>query len=266
MMMDEDHNVLAAEYVLGTLDPEERQRAEALMRRDANFATLVRDWEQRLGELNATVPAIEPPPEIFERIKQRLPRVSATGQVIALDVMRGRLNRWRNFGTAMAALAAALVALLVTSLLRPDLMPARLRAKPQDIEVVRTIDKPADVAGRLVAVLQKDAASPAFILTVDIDKRTMTVRRVAAEEQAGKSYELWLVSKQFPKPRSLGIVGAQEFTSGAALATYQPDTINDATYAISLEPEGGSPTGEPTGPVLWGGKLIEAVPPAQRRP
>ena len=77
MMMDEDHNVLAAEYVLGTLDPEERQRAEALMRRDANFATLVRDWEQRLGELNATVPAIEPPPEIFERIKQRLPRVSA---------------------------------------------------------------------------------------------------------------------------------------------------------------------------------------------
>jgi anti-sigma-K factor RskA len=58
-------------------------------------------------------------------------------------------------------------------------------------------------------------------------------------------------------------VGAQEFTTGPALATYQPDTINEATYAISLEPEGGSPTGEPTGPVLWGGKLIEAVPAAR---
>jgi anti-sigma-K factor RskA len=91
----------------------------------------------------------------------------------------------------------------------------------------------------------------------------MTVRRVAAQEPAGKSYELWLVSKQFPKPRSLGLVGAQEFTTGTALAAYQPETISDATYAISLEPEGGSPTGEPTGAVLWGGKLIETLPAAR---
>jgi anti-sigma-K factor RskA len=263
MTTNEDHNVLAAEYVLGTLDREERLRAEALMRQDAEFTALVRDWERRLGELNATVPAIEPPPELFERIRQRLPGAPPTAQIIALDAMRNRLTRWRSFGTAMAALAAALVAVLVTSLVRPDLMPALLRPKPEVIEVVTTIDKPTDAAGRLVAVLQKDAASPAFILTVDIDKRTMTVRRVAAEEQAGKSYELWLVSKQFSKPRSLGIVGAQEFTTGPALATFQPDTINEATYAISLEPEGGSPTGEPTGPVLWGGKLIEAVPAAR---
>jgi anti-sigma-K factor RskA len=259
MTTNEDHNVLAAEYVLGTLDREERLRAEALMRQDAEFTGLVRDWERRLGELNATVPAIEPPPELFARIRQRLPGAPPTAQIIALDAMRNRLTRWRSFGTAMAALAAALVAVLVTSLVRPDLMPAPLRPKPEVIEVVMTID----AAGRLVAVLQKDAASPAFILTVDIDKRTMTVRRVAAEEQAGKSYELWLVSKQFSKPRSLGIVGAQEFTTGPALATFQPDTINEATYAISLEPEGGSPTGEPTGPVLWGGKLIEAVPAAR---
>ena len=40
------------------------------------------------------------------------------------------------------------------------------------------------------------------------------MRRVAAEEQPGKSYELWLVSKQFAQPRSLGLVGAREFTDG----------------------------------------------------
>jgi anti-sigma-K factor RskA len=166
----------------------------------------------------------------------------------------------------MAALAAVLAAVLVTSLTRPSLLPASLRPQPRVVDITRIIEKPVDNPNRLVAVLQKDAASPAFILTVDVASRTMTVRRVAAEEQAGKSYELWLVSKQFAKPRSLGVVGAREFTTGTVLAAYPPDTISDATYAISLEPEGGSPTGEPTGPVLWGGKLIDVVPSAQQRP
>jgi len=266
MTMDEDLNVLAAEYVLGTLSLEERQRAESLAQSNTDFAALVRGWERRLGELHAMVPSVEPPLEIFERIKQRLAGGGPGGQVVALETLRNRIGRWRSFGTAMAALAAVLLALLVTSVVRPDLMPAALRPNPEVIEVVRTIEKPAETPNRLVAVLQKDAASPAFIVTVDIATRTMTVRRVAAEEQAGKSYELWLVSKQFPKPRSLGLVGAHEFTAGMALAAFQPDTIADATFAVSLEPEGGSPTGEPTGPVLWSGSLIEAVPSAQARP
>jgi anti-sigma-K factor RskA len=257
MTTNDDRDVLAAEYVLGTLDAEEREQAEALVRADASFAMLVRGWERRLGELHAGVEPVEPPAALFERIRQRVGGAERAGaQVIAFDEMRRRVARWRNFGTAMAALAAVLVALLVTSVLRPDLVPGRLRPASELAQA------PA-AAGRLVAVLQQDAASPAFILTVDVDKRTMTVRRVAAQERAGKSYELWLVSKQFPKPRSLGLVGAQEFTTGTALAAYQPETISDATYAISLEPEGGSPTGEPTGAVLWGGKLIEALPAAR---
>ena len=47
-------------------------------------------------------------------------------------------------------------------------------------------------------MFQKDDASPAFLLTFDLDKRPLTVRRVGAEPQAGKSYELWLVSDKFP--------------------------------------------------------------------
>jgi anti-sigma-K factor RskA len=256
MTNDDDRDVLAAEYVLGTLDAAERQRAEALVRSDAGFAALVGDWERRLGELHAAIEPVEPPPQVFERIRQRLAGVERNrAQVVELAEMRRRVHRWRNFGTAMAALAAVLVALLVSSVLRPDLLPAGMRPAAE------VAAGPA--ASRLVAVLQQDAASPAFILTVDVDKRLMTVRRVAAQQPTGKSYELWLVSKQFPKPRSLGLVGQQEFTTGTALAAYQPETISDATYAISLEPEGGSPTGEPTGAVLWGGKLIETLPAAR---
>ena len=261
-MMDDDLHALAAEYALGTLDGPERRKAEALLQRDAEFAAAVRDWEQRLGGLSEAVAPVDPPARLLGDIKQQLFGQRATAPVIALDAMRNKLNRWRSFGTAMAALAAVLAALLVTSLIRPDVLPPTLRPKPRVVEITRIIEKPAENPNQLVAVLQKDAASPAFILTVDVASRTMTVRRVAAEEQPGKSYELWLVSRQFAQPRSLGVVGAREFTTGKTLAAFAPDTLSDATFAISLEPEGGSPTGEPTGPVLWGGKLIDVVPSA----
>jgi anti-sigma-K factor RskA len=263
-MMNDDLQALASEYALGTLDGRERRRAEALLQRDTEFAAMVRDWEQRLGGLTEAIAPVDPPPQLLGQIKQRLGGRGSGTPVIALDAMRTKLNRWQGFGTAMAALAAVLAAVLVTSLIRPDVLPPILRPKPRVVEITRILEKPADNPSQLVAVLQKDAASPAFILTVDVARRTMTVRRVAAEEQPGKSYELWLVSKQFAQPRSLGVVGAREFTTGTALAAFPPDTISDATFAISLEPEGGSPTGEPTGPVLWGGKLIDVVPSAPR--
>ena len=113
---------------------------------------------------------------------------------------------------------------------------------------------------RLVAVLQPGPTGPAFLLTLDTQQRTLTVRKVSATAEAGKSYELWLVSDQLKTPRSLGLVGTGEFTQRPLLASYDKATIDSATYAVSLEPEGGSPTGVPTGPVLYLGKLVEATP------
>jgi anti-sigma-K factor RskA len=115
--------------------------------------------------------------------------------------------------------------------------------------------------GRFVAVLQSSANAPAFIITVDVAQRNLTVRRVAAETQTDHSYELWLISNRFQEPRSLGLIGTTEFTRPPTLSAYDPETISDATFAVSLEPEGGSPTGQPTGPFLFSGKLVEAVPP-----
>ena len=131
------------------------------------------------------------------------------------------------------------------------------------VEVVKTQIVNAEMPSRFVAVLQQDAASPAFILTVDIEGRSLTVRRVAADVQIGKSYELWLVSDRFPAPRSLGVVGDKEFTVDNRLAAYDPATITTATYAVTLEPEGGSPTGAPSSDVLWAGKLVQALPGAR---
>lgn len=298
MTLDDDHKALAAEYVLGTLDAAEMARAEELVRSDAEFAALVGDWERRLGELHAMVDPVEPPADLFDQIRVQLPAAAQTPPPAAAEsstlrmteievvadvrpsdgglpppqpvdlrapsqvvVLVNRVRRWREATIALGTLAAALVAVIVTAAIRPDVMPARMRPKPQVVEVVKTVTVEKPAPSRFVAVLQQDGTSPAFILTVDIASKTITARRVAAETQAGKSYELWLVSDKFPAPRSLGLVGADEFTTGARLASYDPDVIGSATYAVSQEPEGGSPTGAPTGPVLWTGKLVEATPP-----
>ena len=68
-MFEEDQETLAAEYVLGTLSAEEREHAEALRSFDPEFDAAVKQWERRLGELNVMVEAVEPPAEVWDKIK-----------------------------------------------------------------------------------------------------------------------------------------------------------------------------------------------------
>src|SRR4051794_19350631 len=71
-MFEEDQETLAAEYVLGTLSAEEREHAEALRSFDPEFDAAVKQWERRLGELNVMVEAVEPPKEIWDKIKSEI--------------------------------------------------------------------------------------------------------------------------------------------------------------------------------------------------
>ena len=87
---------------------------------------------------------------------------------------------------------------------RPDMLPAGWRAKPQvvekvvekPVEVVREVvrEVPAARPAQYVAVFQKDEQSPAFVMSVDIEKRTVTVRQVAAERFPDKTYQLWIAT------------------------------------------------------------------------
>ena len=159
----------------------------------------------------------------------------------------------------IGALAALLAIYIAVGQFKPDLIPARMRPAGPGL-VARTQEPARSPQDRLVAVLQQEPTAPAFLLTLDTQKRTLIVRRVSATPEAGRSYELWLISKQFPSPRSLGIVGNEEFTQRALPANYNVDTLRGATYAVSLEPAGGSPSGVPTGPVLFTGKAVESLP------
>ncbi len=174
---------------------------------------------------------------------------------------RRRGGGW--FGAAMTAVAAALAGVITLQVYRPDLLPEPLRGKPK-VEVVRGAAPPLPKAAQFVAVLQQNSALPAFILTVDTATKNFTVRRVGAAPQPGKSYELWLVSDKLQRPRSLGVIGGSDFTIRPSLSAYDSETISRATYAVTVEPEGGSPTGAATGPVLYTGKLVESVPSCRR--
>jgi anti-sigma-K factor RskA len=273
---------LAAEYALGTLDPQERDAAQALIESAPAFAAQVRRWEARLGELNALAGEVDPPPAVWEGIlnklggtapseAMRLPELSRPAATVAPAASAGpnrnvvdltaRLRRWRSVAAATSAMAAVFALFIVTSAIAPRLLPDAVR-----LHVVgQMTDSTAPTPARFVAVLQRDAAAPAFILTVDVMSRTLTVRRVAAEREPGKSYELWLVSNKFPAPRSLGLVDNAEFTQPDTLAPYDPSTITDASFAVSLEPEGGSPTGAPSN-VMFLGKLVESLPPSPAAP
>src|SRR5579862_5359331 len=81
-MYDDAQDALAAEYVLGTLSADEREHAEALLTLDPGFAASMRMWERRLGELNVMVEAVEPPPELWDKIKAELGTVETESQAL----------------------------------------------------------------------------------------------------------------------------------------------------------------------------------------
>src|SRR5438034_4394759 len=288
MAYSEDHIALAAEYALGTLDADERTQVETMMAVDKEFTAIVQAWEFRLGVLNQMVGSVEPRPIVWENIRNAIghaepqaplvlpetppPPVAAASEAAPAPVvdnsnviqLTGRARRWRNVASFTSAIAAALLVMMAMQVYQPDLLPDGIRPKPRtQVVEVQTPAPPA--AAQYVALLQKDAGSPAFILTVDAATKNFTVRKVGAQPEAGKSFELWVVSDKLQRPRSLGLIGGSDFTARPVLSGYDSDLVNQATYAVSLEPEGGSPTGAPTGPIVYTGKLIETVPPAALR-
>lgn len=234
MMGADDIDGLAAEYVLGTLDAAERNAVAARRPREPALDAAIRDWERRLAPLNGAVPEVAAPQDLFERIERGISGAAVAAGSAEVVELKRRVNFWRASAIAASALAASLVLAVGVRELTPP-------------EKNKT----------LVALLQKDAQSPAFLVKVDVDSRVMTVQPVAAKKEAGKSHELWIIHDSLGKPKSLGVVDdADRLGTKPQLAAYKPDVIEGSTFAITLEPEGGSPTGDPTGPVVFSGKLL----------
>jgi anti-sigma-K factor RskA len=267
-------DMLAAEYVLGTLDAEERKGAQERIASEPAFAALVRLWERRLGELHALTADMEPPTALWDAIKEKLATVAPSETVRLPDptppppaaqsplppaprdirALRARAARWRTMAVFAGSLAAALLAFILMPKWAPGLLPPSLYPK-QPGPAARSVAPGSPT--RYLAVLQRDAVAPAFVLVVDAAAHSLTLRRVGAPRELGKSYELWLISSRLPAPRSLGLAGPGDVTELSDVLADDPALIGDASFAVSLEPEGGSPTGAPSN-VAFSGKPMEA--------
>jgi anti-sigma-K factor RskA len=265
------------------------------MAADTEFTAIVHAWEYRLGVLNQMVGSAEPRPVVWENIRAAIGRswpeaglewpetpeppsaVSVEAEAIpAGDIsgaersnviqLSGLVQRWRNLASFATAAAAVLIAMLALQVYQPDLLPDGIRPKPrtQVVEVKKPTPS-TQPSAQYVALLQRDGGAPAFILTVDAATKTFTVRKIGADAEPGKSFELWLISDKLPQPRSLGVIGASEFTTRPVLSSYDTNTINTATYAVTVEQAGGSPDGKPSSAPIFTGKLIETVPPTAPR-
>ena len=232
-MSDPEDDPAVAEYVLGTLDDAERSEFEARRSSDPSLDRAVEAWERRLAPLSEAAPDVAPPAHLYPTLVARLFGSLAepeNSKPSSLRDLQRSVRRWRSATAACAALAASLLAWIA------------LAPPPQQEQ-------------KFVAVLQKDAGSPAVLLDVDVGSRKLTVRPVSAQEPANKSYELWLINPSVGAPRSLGTLAPNGLTR-ASLASYDPATITGATYAVTLEPAGGSPNGAPSGPPILTGRLV----------
>lgn len=231
MAEPDDREELAAEFALGTLSAAEQQEAEELLGRDAEFAGLVKAWERRLIPLALALEPVEAPPRIRGAVMKAIAGDAAGTETVVS--WKRKASAWRLATVGTSAIAASLAAFILVG-------------KPSG--------PPTDQ--RYVAVLQAEGPGPAFLASIDLANGSISVRTMGAVAQPGKSYELWALGGGRDKPQSLGVIDATFRIPASKLGKIDPAVLNDTLFAVSLEPEGGSPTSQPTGPVMFTGKLV----------
>lgn len=224
----EEADILAGEYVLGTLAGAQRARFEARVAAEPGLQVLVDEWTKRLAPLNEALPAVEPSPEVWRRIESSLAPRSSSAPATSL-LSRLGFWRWSALGGAFATIALALF--------------------------IAFGPRPVGDADHIV-VLNDAQGKPAVIVVADVRTNTVAVKQLAAPPPEGRVYQLWLLADASQPPRPIGIM-----TAAAAIPHPMPAGLKDAlpratAIAVSLEPRGGSPTGLPTGPVLYHGPVI----------
>lgn len=224
-------DALASEYVTGTLRGPARRRFETLLPSHPTLQRAVRDWQARLMPLTVAVAPEAPPPAVWRGIEQRLWPAMAAAPA-QLPWWR-RLAFWR-MASAFASVAAVSFAVLLAN--------------------------PGPARAPVVVVLQGTGvgglAANTFVASVSGDGRALVAQPLQPVSlQADRVLELWSVPPE-GAPRSLGLIAA----SGTTVLRRErlPASLlqgGTAALAVSIEPPGGSPTGAPTGPVVYAGKL-----------
>lgn len=245
--------VLAAEYVLGTLTGAARRRFERLCAAagGAELATERRFWEQRLAMLDHELKPVSPPETVWIGLERRIGSdagqrgANDAGKAVPLRPSPVAVPRRSKFLQGWALLATAASIVLAVLLVRVYQRPP-----------VTVVQQQAAAPLPYVAALNLPKAPMHFTLALSPERGTMAVAASGSYPKLGAhSLELWWIS---PKgPVALGVLpthgeGHMKLPRGLPVQ-------GQMTLAISLEPVGGSPTGQPTGPVLVSGTALRSI-------
>jgi anti-sigma-K factor RskA len=232
---DKIRQALAAEFVLGTLSPRVRRRFQHHLRYDVQLRRIVEQWQQRIDPMASALPDKQPPERVWRAIAARLhaPPLARTTANSAATA-----GFWRRATLALGVIVLVIAAYLVQSLVVKGEAP------------------------EMLAVLSDERAEAALLVAWSIKPtptKTIKVRVVTHPQMPpDTSWELWLIpARHMDKPISAGFVG---------MSAEQTITVRGSTaealagawgFAVSVEPKGGSPTGAPTGQVLFKGPCIK---------
>ena len=231
---------LAADYVLGTLRGPARRRFESLLPAHPALRSAVSDWQNRLNVLSADLPPVEPSPQVWAQIQQRLfgaaSASTASGKAAANPITRWweRLALWQSWA------ALATVAALGLGLVLQQPLPVQ----PPIVIVMQSTDPALQQAS--------DGVKTQFVASISGDGRSLVLKPIAgAKVTAQQALELWALPANGKPPQSLGLIASDKATTVVRASLLK----GTGAFAVSVEPTGGSPTGAPTGPVISVGKL-----------
>ena len=243
-------NAMAGDYVMGLLDGAEHTAAEQRLATDPSFAHAVSAWRTRLADLDLTAEETPPSPALWQRIADATKIAPIDALPSARAALRGAtlwhdIKFWRvaGIGGSLAALLFAVImigALTTSRHLRHDLI-ALAQSKPV-----------------YVAVLVNDATKEAgAIVNAFSNGRVELIPLRPIEVPAGRTLQVWTLWDRGIGPKSIGLTG-QSRTLQLNLELL-PETVQNQLFEITLEPEGGSPIGRPTGPILFKGNAARAL-------
>ncbi|GAB1263561.1 anti-sigma factor [Aurantivibrio infirmus] len=231
---------LSAEYVLGTLQGKARNRFERLIYESYRTRLAVWSWECQLNPLGKFAPQKKPPKHVWQSIRTRLnfSGKNDSAELAARQNLKKLLGFWRGWGLA-ASFACAIFAVLFTTGI-PTTNPG--------------------TNADHVAVFSSEQAEPQWLVSFDLNTGSLKAKALNVTAiEASQAFELWILPGADAAPRSLGLlpVAAQGETNNQIPQALVELLRSASGLAVSLEPAGGSPTGAPTGPVLFQSQLLE---------
>ncbi len=222
--MSSNDNILAFEYVIGTLRDSARTEFDKRIQQEPDLLQQVNYWEQELllmQDLSEQRPLAE---DIWPQIQKRITKVTR----------RKSVSWWNPIALVATLLVTVLVAVLFVS--------------SSDFNNEFPVD--------YVAVLLDEQGEPQLTAITQGDNRKLLLQWEALTLKEQQSLQLWAESRSDGQIRSLAIIQQTDLKS-LSLSEANWRLIKDAKKLIlSVEESGGSPIDEPSEQIIARGVCV----------